>query len=72
MIYKKRRSDMAQKKKITIKLKETERQKAKRQRAAVRKAGGTIHRPTRAHEPKTRYSRKRAKRELRDQLGKED
>ena len=59
------------KKKVTIKVKETARQKAKRQRGAVRKAGATIHRPTKAHEPKTRYKRSRAKQQLRRQL-KED
>lgn len=59
------------KKKVTIKLKETARQKAKRQRGAARKAGNIIHRPTRAHELKTVYKRSRAKQQLR-QLTKED
>jgi hypothetical protein len=60
------------KKKVTIKIKQSQRQKAKGRRAAVREAGGTIHRPTRAHQPKTRYKRSRAKQQLRRQLGKED
>jgi len=63
---------MARKKtKITIKMQETEQEKAKRRRRSARKAGEMVHKPTRAHEPKTRYRRSRAKQQLRKQLQKE-